>query len=40
MDAQQIDALAQTIADARRTNKPMDVASAIGELSEADAYKV
>lgn len=40
MDAQQIDALAQTIADARRSNKPMDVAGAIGNLSEADAYKV
>ena len=40
MDAQQIDALAQTIADARRSNKPMDVAGAIGSLSEADAYKV
>jgi 2-oxo-3-hexenedioate decarboxylase/2-keto-4-pentenoate hydratase len=40
VDAQQIDALAQTIADARRTNKPMDVAGAIGSLSEADAYKV
>ena len=40
MDAKQIDALAQTIADARRTNKPMDVAGAIGDLSEGDAYKV
>ena len=40
MDAKQIDALAQTIADARRSGKPMDVAGAIGNLSEADAYKV
>ncbi len=40
MDAKQIDALAQTIADARRPGKPMDVANAIGDLSEADAYKV
>jgi 2-oxo-3-hexenedioate decarboxylase/2-keto-4-pentenoate hydratase len=40
VDAQQIDALAQTIADARRTNKPMNVAAAIGNLSESDAYKV
>ncbi len=40
MDAQQIDALAQTIADARRARKPMDVVAAIGSLSEADAYKV
>ena len=40
MDAQQIDSLAQTIADARRSKKPMDVAGAIGSLSEADAYKV
>lgn len=40
MDAKQIDALAQTIADARRSGKPMDVAGAIGDLSEADAYKV
>ncbi|HSI01226.1 MAG TPA: fumarylacetoacetate hydrolase family protein [Reyranella sp.] len=40
MDAKQIDALAQTIADARRSKKPMDVAGAIGSLSEADAYKV
>jgi 2-oxo-3-hexenedioate decarboxylase/2-keto-4-pentenoate hydratase len=40
VDAKQIDALAQTIADARRTRKPMDVAGAIGGLSEADAYKV
>lgn len=40
MNAQEIDALAQTIADARRSNKPMDVAGAIGDLSEADAYKV
>lgn len=40
MDAKQIDALAQTIADARRSKKPMDVSGAIGDLSEADAYKV
>jgi hypothetical protein len=40
VDAKQIDALAQTIADARRSGKPMDVAGAIGGLSEADAYKV
>lgn len=40
MDAKQIDALAQTIADARRSRKPMDVVAAIGGLSEADAYKV
>jgi 2-oxo-3-hexenedioate decarboxylase/2-keto-4-pentenoate hydratase len=40
VDAKQIDTLAQTIADARRTNQPMDVAGAIGALSEADAYTV
>jgi 2-oxo-3-hexenedioate decarboxylase/2-keto-4-pentenoate hydratase len=40
VDAKQIDALAQTIADARRSKKPMDVSAAIGDLSEADAYKV
>jgi 2-oxo-3-hexenedioate decarboxylase/2-keto-4-pentenoate hydratase len=40
LDAKQIDALAQTIADARRSRKPMDVSGAIGDLSEADAYKV
>src|SRR3954466_15045910 len=40
VDAKQIDALAQTIADARRSKKPMDVPAAIGDLSEADAYKV
>jgi 2-oxo-3-hexenedioate decarboxylase/2-keto-4-pentenoate hydratase len=40
VDAKQIDALAQTIADARRSRKPMDVAPATAGLSEADAYKV
>jgi len=40
MDTKQIDALAQTIADARRSKKPMDVAPATAGLSEADAYKV
>jgi 2-oxo-3-hexenedioate decarboxylase/2-keto-4-pentenoate hydratase len=40
VDAKEIDALAQIIADARRTGKPMDVAGAIGGLSEGDAYKV
>ena len=40
MDAKQIDAFAQTIADARRTRKPMDVAGAIVGMTEADAYKV
>jgi 2-keto-4-pentenoate hydratase len=40
VDAQQIDALAQTIADARRSRKPMDVVAATAGLSEADAYKV
>ncbi len=40
MDAKQIDAFAQTIADARRSKKPMDVAAATAGLSEADAYKV
>jgi 2-keto-4-pentenoate hydratase len=40
MEAKQIDALAQTIADARRSKKPMDVAAATAGLSEADAYKV
>ena len=40
MDAKQIDAFAQTIADARRTRKPMDVAGAIAGMTEADAYKV
>ena len=40
MDAKEIDALAQTIADAQRSRKPMDVAGAMAGLSEADAYKV
>jgi 2-keto-4-pentenoate hydratase len=40
VDAKQIDALAQTIADARRSRQPMDVAGATAGLSEADAYKV
>jgi hypothetical protein len=40
VDAKQIDAFAQTIADARRTRKPMDVAGAIVGMTEADAYKV
>ena len=40
MDTKQIDALAQTIADARRSKKPMDVAAATAGLTEADAYTV
>jgi 2-oxo-3-hexenedioate decarboxylase/2-keto-4-pentenoate hydratase len=40
VDAKEIDALARTIADARRSGKPMDVAAAIGDLSESDAYTV
>ena len=40
MDAQQIAALASTIAEGRRARKPMDVAQATAGLSEADAYKV
>jgi 2-oxo-3-hexenedioate decarboxylase/2-keto-4-pentenoate hydratase len=38
VNAQQIDALAQTVADARRSRKPMDVAGALAGVSEADAY--
>jgi len=40
VDAKQIDGFAATIARARQSNKPMDVAQAIGDLSESDAYKV
>jgi len=40
VDAKEIDALARTIAKARQSRKPMDVAGAIGGLSESDAYKV
>ncbi len=40
MDAQQIAALADQIADGRRTRKVMDIAAACAGLSEADAYKV
>ncbi len=40
MDAQQIAALAATIAAGRRSRKPMDVAQAAAGLAEADAYKV
>ena len=40
MDAQQIAALAKTIADARQSGKPMDVVAAIGDLSEADSYRL
>ncbi len=40
MDAQQIAALAATLAAGRRSRKPMDVAAATAGLTEADAYKV
>ena len=40
MAAKEIDSLARTIADARRSNKPMDIAAATSALSEADAYAV
>jgi 2-oxo-3-hexenedioate decarboxylase/2-keto-4-pentenoate hydratase len=40
MDAKQIDALADQIAAARKSRKPMDIAAATAGLSEEDAYKV
>ena len=40
MDAKEIAALAATIAEGRRSRKPMDIAGATSGLSEADAYKV
>lgn len=40
MDAKEIAALAFTLAEGRRSKKPMDVAAATANLSEADAYKV
>src|SRR5262245_22758448 len=40
MDTKQIDALADQIAAARQSRKPMDIAAATAGLSEADAYKV
>jgi 2-keto-4-pentenoate hydratase len=40
MNAQEIDALAGKIAEARASRKPMDIAAATAGLSEADSYKV
>jgi 2-keto-4-pentenoate hydratase len=41
VDAKQIDALADKIAEGRRSKKPMDfLAAATADLSEADSYKV
>mgnify|MGYP003850770529 FL=1 len=40
MDTKEIAALAETIAEGRRSKKPMDIVSATASLSEADAYKV
>ena len=40
MDAKEIATLAATLAEGRRSKKPMDVAGATSGLSEADAYKV
>jgi len=40
LNAQEIDALAGKIAEARASRKPMDIAEATAGLSEADAYRV
>ena len=40
MDAREIATLADTLAEGRRSKKPMDVAGALSGVSEADAYKV
>lgn len=40
MDAKKIAALAEKIAEGRRSQKPMDIIAATAGLSEADAYKV
>lgn len=40
MEAKEIAALADKIAEGRRSRKPMDIAQATAGLSEADAYKV
>lgn len=40
MDAKEIAALAEKIAEGRRSRKPMDIIEATAGLSEADAYKV
>jgi 2-keto-4-pentenoate hydratase len=40
LNAAEIELLAQRIADARASRKPMDIAAATAGLSEADAYKV
>ena len=40
MDAREIAALADRIAEGRRSRKPMDIAAATATLSEADSYKV
>ncbi|MBI2718886.1 MAG: hypothetical protein HYX36_09000, partial [Rhizobiales bacterium] len=40
MDAREIAALADRIAEGRRSRKPMDIAAATASLSEADSYTV
>lgn len=40
MDAREIAALAEKIAEGRRSQKPMDIVAATAGLSEADAYEV
>ena len=40
MNAQEIAALADRLIEGRKSRKPMDVAGAMANLSEADAYKV
>ena len=40
MDTREIAALAEKIAEARRSKKPMDIAQATAGLSEVDAYQV
>jgi len=40
MNAQEIDALAARLIEGRKSRKPMDIAAATADLSEADAYKV
>ena len=40
MDSKQLSTLADTLIAGRKSKKPMDVASALSGLSEADAYKL
>ena len=40
MTPQEIDKLATMLFEGRRARKPMDVAGAMADLSEADSYRV